>query len=142
LCACLLEPETSRVSKLQGHGHRNTRQGAAIEKAVADSDSPLTAEEVLVRAQKIEGGIGIATVHRHLKKLTEAAVLARVEIPGEPPRFEKADKGCHQHFKCEECGKVMDLDVKAEKKPTLPEGFKIRDHQTVIYGQCQYCSGR
>jgi Fur family ferric uptake transcriptional regulator len=119
---------------------RHTKQGAVIEEVLAGADRPITAEEVLARGQAREPGLGIATVHRQLKKLVTNHIASRVEIPGEAPRFELAQKGCHQHFKCEECGTVLDVEEQVSPKPMLPKGFKVRDHQTVIYGECQQCA--
>ncbi len=44
--------------------------------------------------------LGIATVYRSLKALAKDGRVVSVEIPGQMPRYERADKGHHHHFLC------------------------------------------
>ena len=42
--------------------------------------------------------LGIATVYRNIRSLTEEGELSEVKLPGENPRFELAGHQHHHHF--------------------------------------------
>ena len=92
-------------------------------------------------AVKSVPSLGIATVYRSLKNLQEEGQVCCVEIPGQPPRYERSDKGHHHHFHCNQCGDVFDLDKCVEGlKKLAPPGFKVTDHEIILYGACKACA--
>lgn len=120
---------------------RNTRQRAVIREVLEHADRPLGAQEVLTEAQRQMKGLGIATVYRTIKGLTEEGWLVPVELPGEPPRYELAGKGHHHHFHCRDCGKMFELEGCVENlKKLLPKGFKTTGHEVLLYGACAQCA--
>ena len=120
---------------------RNTRQRAAIESVFESTHRPLSPVEVHELARKEVDGLGIATVYRALNDLVEEKILRAVELPGLPPRYEKAGLKHHHHFHCNDCDKVFDLDgclLKTDLK--LPEGFNVVGHDITLSGTCPQCS--
>jgi Fur family ferric uptake transcriptional regulator len=89
---------------------RQTRQKAAIREAFTEADRPLSTEEVWQGAQLRHPTLGIATVYRNIQTLVSEGWLQPVEIPGETTRYEVAGKEHHDHFQCNTCGKVFDLE--------------------------------
>jgi Fur family ferric uptake transcriptional regulator len=119
---------------------RNTRQRNAIRQVFAENDRPLGPQEVLDAAQVHLPGLGIATVYRTLKAMTEEGWLAPVELPGEPQRYEVAGKGHHHHFRCRDCDRVFEIDgCLTNLKKLVPRGFRIDRHEVVLYGTCKTC---
>lgn len=120
---------------------RKTQQRDAIRHVLAAADRPLSPQEVLEQAGEHSPGLGIATVYRALKSLAEAGFLVAVDLPGEASRFELAGKRHHHHFHCRDCGRAFDLEGCV---PTLrrlaPKGFRVDDHEVVLYGRCASCA--
>ena len=122
---------------------RDTRQRSAIKNAVESSSRPLSAQEILDTAQLEVPGIGIATVYRNLKTLTEAGAVSIVSIPGLSPRYESVKTGHHHHhhFMCTACEKVFDVhSCPGSILDAAPKGFKVERHELTLYGQCESCS--
>jgi Fur family transcriptional regulator, ferric uptake regulator len=120
---------------------RNTRQRDAIRQVFAETDRPLSPQEILLAAQAHIPALGIATVYRTLKALIEEDWLAPVELPGEPQRYEIAGKGHHHHFRCHACDRVYEIDgCLSNLKRLVPHGFQIDRHEVVLYGTCNTCS--
>jgi Fur family ferric uptake transcriptional regulator len=122
---------------------RDTRQRTAIKNAVESSGRPLSAQEVLAAAQSDVPGIGIATIYRNLKALTEAGSLTVVSIPGSNPRYESSTIGLqhhHHHFMCTACERVFDVhSCPGSILNAAPQGFKVDRHELTLYGQCKEC---
>ena len=120
---------------------RNTRQKEAIREAFTKADRPLSHEEALELAQRQVEGLSIATVYRNINALVAENWLAPVEIPGSTTRYEVAGKGHHHHFKCNECGKLFELEgCKVPMKVKLPRGFRSTGHEFFLYGLCSTCN--
>jgi len=119
---------------------RNTRQRSAIEEVFAKTHRPLTPGEVHAYARGAVPALGIATVYRALSMMVEEKKLRAVELPGQPPRFEKTGLGHHHHFHCIACDKVYDLDgCLLRKDLVLPEGFELQGHDITLSGRCSDC---
>jgi len=120
---------------------RTTRQKEAIKAVLIDQDRPLLPDEIHALALKTVPSVGIATVYRSLKTLTEDGLVRCVEIPGQPPRYEGTDKGHHHHFHCQQCQGVFDLQKCVDGlKKLAPPGFRVTDHEIILYGLCKKCS--
>lgn len=119
---------------------RNTRQRASIRDAIAAAARPLLPQEVLDAAQSNVPGLGIATVYRNLKSLTEDGTLKEVKLPGENARYEIAGHKHHHHFQCLQCQKVFDVHAcPGDLSGMAPEGFTVKDHELTLYGDCKDC---
>lgn len=122
---------------------RSTRQRSAIRTAVDAAGRPLLAQEVLELAQQEVPGLGLATVYRNLKSLTEAEELRVVQLPGENPRYERVGHSHHHHFQCRACGKVFDVHAcPGDLSKLAPPGFSVEDHEITLYGQCADCGAK
>lgn len=120
---------------------RNTRQKSAIREAFLRADRPLSPEEVLSAAQSEVEGLSIATVYRNISSLLESDWLAPVAMPGETMRYEVAGKAHHHHFRCNDCGKVFEMQgCDLSLKPKLPRGFHVTGHEFFLFGQCADCA--
>jgi Fur family ferric uptake transcriptional regulator len=122
---------------------RRTKQQAAIERAVTASQRPLSSGEVLARARRTSPTLSLATIYRTLKRLEADGAIARVEIAGQPTRFEshRAASTHHHHFVCRECDRVLDIPGCARGVEGLaPAGFTVDSHEIVLFGLCDQCS--
>lgn len=119
---------------------RKTAQRAAIAEVFKQTRHPLTPQEILDRAQKQVPKLGIATVYRTVKSLSEEGELVPVDAPGEPTRYEGAGKQHHHHFSCRNCGRMFEMEgCPGGIAALVPEGFEMEDHEFIVYGRCKTC---
>lgn len=119
---------------------RTTQQKLAIAAVLEDAESPLTPPEILARASKAVPRLGVATVYRALRSLRKEKKIVIVEIPGEPPRYETADRGHHHHFFCHGCRRVFEVpECSAKLAELAPPRFEVLDHEIILYGNCPDC---
>ncbi|MGH8014527.1 MAG: Fur family transcriptional regulator [Candidatus Binataceae bacterium] len=121
---------------------RNTQQRHQIRSVFERQGRPLSADEVFALAQKKIAGLGMATVYRTIKALTDEGWLIPVDVPGAPPRYELRGKNHHHHFHCLECGRLFELEGCLEQLgKMIPARFRAVDHVVMIYGYCAACDG-
>ena len=119
---------------------RDTAQRRAIRGVFSHENRPLTPQELLERAQDTVPQIGLATVYRTLKSMTEAGSVLVVDVPGEPQRYELAGKDHHHHFSCRTCGRMFEMaGCPDDLERLVPAGFVMEDHEVFIYGRCRDC---
>jgi Fur family ferric uptake transcriptional regulator len=120
---------------------RKTEQRAAIRKVFKEQGRPLRVQEVFDYARELVPGLGIATVYRNLKALSEEGFLTAVEIPGEAACYELAGMSHHHHFRCRDCKRVFDV---RRCPPSIgemtPQGFTLESHEIILYGMCADCN--
>lgn len=101
---------------------------------------PLLPSEILAEAQRDVPALGLATVYRNLKQLTEVGEIQLVELPGEPPRYELAGHKHHHHFRCNTCNRVFDVHAcPGDMQKLVPRGFRVESHELTLYGSCSDC---
>ncbi len=120
---------------------RDTAQRRAIRDVLLDANRPMSPQELLDDARGRVPNMGIATVYRTLKGLTEQGWLVPVELPGEPQRYEVSGKGHHHHFSCQQCGRVFEIrGCPSELEKMVPKGFLMESHEVFLYGLCRDCN--
>lgn len=110
-----------------------TRQRALIYRTICMSEEHLTAEEIYLRARREMPALAIGTVYRNLKLMVEAEQIRRVEIHGEPDRYDRNLRD-HDHLVCARCGRIADVCLtgiraqleQAVKRPILGYDLNIR----------------
>ena len=118
---------------------RKTIQKETIRGVFETADHPLTAQEACEAAQEQLATIGIATVYRAIKSLSDVGFLHPVEIGGGPVRYERASLHHHHHFVCKSCETVFDIPGHCGTLDDVPEGFVAHHHEVTVYGLCADC---
>lgn len=122
-------------------GSRKTKQRDALQEVFERTQRPLSVGELLDAAGKHVDGLGVATVYRAVGALLESGWINSVDIPGEPTRYERSNKGHHHHFQCEKCDRLFDIAGCLENLRRLaPPKFRVREHAVTLYGLCAACS--
>lgn len=125
-----------------------TQRGYILEALLECPNKHLTAEEVYDLVCKKQPEIGIATVYRTLKLLTELELIDTLDLEDGVVRYEIAGNSenghhHHHHLICMSCGKVLefreDLMEALEEKIEKTTGFRINDHEVKMYGYCKEC---
>jgi len=121
---------------------RDTRQREAILRLLKSTTSHPAADQIYDEVRKEIPRISKGTVYRNLKVLKEAGLVSELNLDGNVSRFE-AKKQDHYHFRCEQCGAVMDIDEPVNKaldrKISRKTGLKIAYHQLEFRGLCRKC---
>lgn len=123
---------------------RATRQRDVISRVLDHAEGPLTVGDVLEQAKSDLPTLGIATVYRTLKLLTEQGRIHPVVLDGET-LYEASGKGHHHHFSCNRCGRVFTLHtcpVSLPKGTALAGGFIVQSHEVTLYGLCPECAAK
>jgi Fur family transcriptional regulator, ferric uptake regulator len=118
---------------------RKTQQRETLKSVLKLAARPLTVHELQERASQQVPSLGIATVYRCVKALLEGGEIKTVEIAGEPLRYETADREHHHHFVCDLCKKVFDLQGCVPITSLVPQGFRLREHEIILFGTCASC---
>jgi Fe2+ or Zn2+ uptake regulation protein len=121
---------------------RRTKQRAAILELLRGDYIHLTADQIYDEVRKEIPNISKGTVYRNLKVLQEMGLVSEVSLNDTVSRFE-AKRDDHYHFRCQGCGRVLDVDepINKELDRRIAEktGFKISYHQLEFRGLCQEC---
>lgn len=121
---------------------RNTVQREFTLEAVKELHCHSTAEDVYAVVAKKHPNVSRATVYRNLNELSEEGEIQKVHIPDGADRF---DHQCHKHyhFRCEECGKVYDVDMdyieNLTKSVKDKHGFEFLGYDLMFKGICAEC---
>ncbi len=122
--------------------NRNTKQREAILRILRSTRSHPTADSIYEEAKKEIPHISKGTVYRNLRVLQENGQVAELNLDGTVSRFE-AKRQNHYHFRCERCGRVIDVDEpvdsKLDRKVARRTGLKISYHQLEFRGLCHEC---
>jgi Fe2+ or Zn2+ uptake regulation protein len=131
------------ADELRGAGLRVTAARVALLETVREGDH-LGVEAIATQVRARLGHISLQAVYEALHALTAAGLIARIETPGSPARFEGRIGDNHHHLVCRSCGAVADVDCAAGHAPCLTasedHGFTIDEAQVIFWGLCPSCS--
>lgn len=121
---------------------RNTIQCSLVLETVNRLRCHATADEVYEAVVKDHPTVSRATVYRNLNRLSEMGKIRKIEVPAGPDRFDHQPH-MHYHVKCEECGRVFDVDMDyiagLEEKIKDAHGFQFTGHNIIFTGICPEC---
>jgi len=87
--------------------------------------------------------IGKATVYRNLSQLSEEGQIRSLALPSSPMRYDDTVFP-HNHFRCRQCGEILDVDADLEKalegKVKAPRGVLIEAVNVSFIGLCHHCN--
>jgi len=122
---------------------RTTRQLAAVFEAVKGERNHPTAQEVYLRVRRELPQISRGTVYRNLSKLNDERRIRVVRLADRPVRYDAVIDD-HDHFVCEHCGAVCDLEPSGRRETQRPElaesGYAVDRQSITYYGACPQCS--
>lgn len=129
------------------NGYKMTFQRRVILKELFDSNKHMKAEELFKKVKN--KNIGLATVYRTLKILTDLNIIEEMNIDDinyyEMKLYSK--KCLHIHMKCLKCGKIVDIDdedliykyLKLNMEVEKKHEVEIKDTKLVFQGVCKSC---
>ena len=121
---------------------RETKQREAILRVLRNTRAHPTADWIYEEVKKEIPNISKGTVYRNLQVLQEDGAVSELNLNGTLSRFE-AKQESHYHFRCEQCGRVFDLDEpvnnELDERVAKRTGFKVSHHQLEFRGLCREC---
>jgi Fur family peroxide stress response transcriptional regulator len=121
-------------------GIRPSVQRLAIFEYVRNSCQHPTAEVVYEALRDELGSLSLTTVYNTLKLFVDAGLIMMLTIDD---TFRCFDGNCcaHAHFRCNECGRIVDFDMKKDFASLVDglDGYRITDAQLYFKGYCPEC---
>jgi Fur family transcriptional regulator, ferric uptake regulator len=125
-------------------GLRRTGQRDLILETFLSSEEHLTSEDLCSLVHKVDRSIGLTTVYRTLKLLTEAGLAREVRFGDNRTYYEHHyNHEHHDHMICTECGMVIEF-FSAEIEDLQDQmankfEFKPTHHSLRMWGVCSAC---
>jgi len=105
------------------------------------NDSHPSAESLFEVASKQMPGISLRTVYQTLGELAEMGELQLVDVGLGAKRFDP-NMDDHQHFVCDSCGSIRDVEISAAPKMrgVGSAGCEVDEVGVVFHGRCKQCA--
>jgi Fe2+ or Zn2+ uptake regulation protein len=121
---------------------RITQQLTVISAAIQGDHSHPSAEDIYLRVRKVLPHISLGTVYRNLQRLVHEGIIQMLFFGERTARYDPTLEE-HDHFICQQCGRVEDVRVERDQQmdftSLVREGFTIAAHSLAIRGVCQLC---
>src|SRR2546430_8019982 len=121
---------------------RATRQLTAVYEALEGDHSHPSADEIYQRVRRTLPHISLGTVYRNLQRLVEEGKIRMLLLGERVARYDPM-LAAHDHFICQQCGRVEDLLLEqghqVNLQPLIERGFTVLTHSLAIHGLCQQC---
>ncbi|MBM3118630.1 MAG: transcriptional repressor [Chloroflexi bacterium] len=121
---------------------RRTKQKEAILKVLRGTRSHPTADWIYGEVKKEIPNISLGTVYRNLGLLSQSGEILELELCGTYSRFD-GRRDSHYHFRCENCGRVFDVDEPVNEeidgRIARKTGFRVKYHRLEFRGVCKEC---
>ena len=119
-------------------GIKLTHQRKIIAQVITDAKDHPDANEVFMRANKIDNRISLATVYRTIKLFEENNVLNRIELGGKRARYEELTDTHHDHLIDIETGDIIEFvddEIEELQKVAKKLGYSLVDHKMELFGR-------
>lgn len=126
--------------RCQEAGIRLTHQRREIFREILQSRDHPTVEEVFQRVKQEIPTLSRDTVYRTLWMLREMSLIGTVGYPYRSIHFD-GDHRRHDHFLCNQCGGIVDLEIPEEHRSLVDIGELGRVDSTYVEyrGLCKQC---
>jgi Fur family peroxide stress response transcriptional regulator len=127
------------------HGLKITPQRTAIYEELLKAKDHPTADVIYKRIVKKIPNISFDTVNRTLLTFSKIGIINVVEGYGQAKRYDP-DMDLHHHFRCIQCGSIIDVYNRVFDNITVPEEinkqFTVINKKVVLEGLCSKCRRR
>ena len=130
---------------LKSRGLRQSSQRDRVVEIFLSQSGHISAEALLYQVRKKDPRVGLTTIYRTLKLLTECGLAVERKFNRQISTFEPARLGQHHdHLICLGCGKILEFENKTietlQEDVAREHGFFITHHVLELYGTCLECS--
>ena len=132
------------ITKLREKGYRITPQRRVIIEKIVHTAGLLTVGEIWKMVREEYSDIGLDTIYRNIKILTEISVLIPITGMGnDSTRYELTYANHHHHVVCIKCGRAVCIDycpIDQEFVTMLRlRGYELIRHNIELLGLCTEC---
>ena len=132
------------LDHIQKAGLRRTGQRDLILEIFLSTEEHLTSEDLHTLVHRKDPSVGLTTVYRTLKLLTEAGLAREVRFGDNKTYYEHHyNHEHHDHMICTECGKVIEFFSpgieELQDQMASNFGFKPTHHSLRMWGVCADC---
>ena len=126
---------------LEDSGLRCTPQRYAVMAFLMEQNKHPTAVKIFEAVNRLDPCSSRATTYNNLRDLVQAGLVREVAIEGRAARFDLKGHR-HNHFICDQCGTVEDIDWFDVAKPTPSSLGKrvLREYELLLRGLCTGCA--
>lgn len=129
---------------IQAAGLRRTGQRELILEIFLETEEHLTSEDLYSLVNKQDDTVGLTTVYRTLKLLTEAGLAREVRFGDNKTYYEHHyNHDHHDHMICTDCGRVIEFfsaEIEALQDEMADKfGFRPTHHSLRMWGVCSDC---
>lgn len=121
---------------------KKSRQRDAIMSFLQSRTDHPSADSIYVHMRQIMPNISLGTVYRNLSLLCELGQVRKIPCDDKVDRYD-ARVVPHNHFICDKCGCVMDLEMDSVDhiKEIATENFagQISSYSLFFHGMCEDC---
>lgn len=125
--------------RLELHGIKPSMQRMAVMEYLMTHRTHPTAEMIFADLYPEMPTLSKATVYNTLNLLVERGVVRLITIEEKNARFD-ACMDPHIHFRCRNCGAILDVDVEKHWIPAMPAGVTVEMSETYCIGYCAQCN--
>ena len=123
-------------------GLKVTPQRTAIFQELFKATDHPSADDIYRRIARKIPNISFDTVNRTLLTFSKIGVIKIVEGYGQAKRYDP-DLAAHHHFRCTQCGRIIDFHNAAFDDLAVPaeitDRFKVTGKKVVLEGLCGEC---
>lgn len=130
---------------IKTRGLRQSGQRDRVVETFLSQKGHISAEELLSQVRIKDKRVGLTTIYRTLKLLTQCGLAVERKFNRQISTFEPARLGQHHdHLICLECGRITEFENKnieiLQEDVARKQGFFITHHVLELYGTCGECS--
>ncbi len=142
LAPCDVSPLDFFRESCRHHHLKVTPQRLAIYQELLKSPDHPSAEIIYERVKKSVPDISPDTVNRTLLTFARIGLIDTVEGYGEVRRFDPKTQR-HHHFRCLNCGKIIDFEYEPYDAISIPESMEktltVLKKKVLLEGYCEQC---
>lgn len=121
---------------------KHSKQRDCIQMFLSTRTDHPTAETVYMGIREQYPHISLATVYRNLALLSDMGEIQKISTGNGPDRFD-GNAAPHNHFLCDRCGNVMDLEMDSISYVDQIAGKTfpgvVQGHTILFHGICPDC---
>ena len=126
------------------NARRPTRQRAAVEAVLADTDDFLSAQDLHARLRTQGQSVGLATVYRTLQAMATDGDVDMMRTDDGEAVYRRCSSGSHHHhLVCRSCGRTVEVEGPTVErwadKIGAENDFSDVVHTLEIVGTCSEC---
>lgn len=133
-------------ARLRERGLKSTGPRDDIARVFFELGRHISAEELYAEVRKVNPHVGYATIYRTLKLLKDCNLLFERHFEEGQARYEVAGEHHHDHFICENCGRIIEFEndeiERIQDSIASKLGVLLTHHKMELYGLCGECRAR